>query len=392
MKQAVKFPGLLMLVAILAALLVACGPMPTSTPAETPVAPTRVPTDASALLTPIPTGKPITPTSTPIDIPQPMPTPTPTPIDAPQPMPTPMPMVQTPVTTILLVRHAERLDDTLDTPLSEEGRSRAQTLVHVAAEAGVTAIYASEFTRTHQTVQPLAAYLDLPVNHVNADDVEGLVEEVLMQHAGEVVMIAGHSPTVPAIIAQLRGDSAPAPSLTGYDDLFVVTHSSSPDQPGDEVSVVNLQYGNPSGPGLGGSPEYASRMTTVLLVPCPEDGNAGVERAKALAHVVANARMTAMYVPTREAVQLPPDYRGPEPTTYNSNDIQGLLDQVVSDHVGEVVGIAAENDTLFEIIERFGGSPLLPTSPNEYDRLFVITVYEPSKAKTVSLQYGDPSP
>ncbi len=359
MKQVLKCCGLLMLVAILAALLVACGPTPTSTPTDTT---------------------------------KPKPTSVSTPTDTPKPLLSPPPIVRTPVTTILLVRHAERLDDTPDTPLSEEGKSRAQTLLHVAAEAGVTAIYASEFTRTHQTVQPLSDYLDLPVNQVKADDVEGLVEQVLTQHVGEVVMIAGHSDTVPAIIAELRGDSAPAPLLRGYDDLFVVSHSSSPGQPGAEVSVVNLKYGNPSGQGLRDSPEYPSRMTTVLLVRCPEDGNAGVERAEALAHVVGNARMTAMYVPTQEAIQLPADYGGPEPTAYNSDDIRGLVDQVLSDHVGEAVAIAAENDALLEIMERFGGSPLLPTSPNEYDRLFVLTVYEPGKAKTVSLQYGAPSP
>ena len=355
MKEIPKYSSLLLLVAILTGLLVTCMPTPTSVPTDTP-----------------------TPTSTPTD------TPTPT--------STPTPIAQTPVTTILLVRHADRLDDTRDTPLSEEGESRAQTLVHVAVDAGVTAIYASEYTRTHQTVQPLATYLDLPVNHVKADDVEGLVEQVLSQHAGGVVIVAGHSPTVPQIIAELRGDTGPTSQLSGYDDLFIVTHSSGSGQPDGEVSVVNLQYGNPSGPGLPGSREHPSRMTTVLLVRCPEAGGAGVERARALAHVVGKARMTAIYVPTQEAVQLPADYRGPEPTTYDPNDIQGLVNQVLSDHVGEVVGIAVENDAASEIIKRLGGSPLQPISLDEYDKLFVITVYESGEAKVVSLQYGAPSP
>jgi hypothetical protein len=180
--------------------------------------------------------------------------------------------------------------------------------------------------------------------------------------------------------------------LSGYDDLFIVTHTFSPDQPGGEVSVVNLQYGKPSGPSLPGSREHPSRMTTVLLVRYPEAGSAGMEQARALAHVVDTARLTAMYVLAQDAVQFSADYRGPEPTTYNSDDIQSLVNRILSDHAGETVGIVAENNTLSEIIERFGGSPLPPISQNEYDKLFVITVYEPGKAKVVSLQYGAPSP
>lgn len=153
----------------------------------------------------------------------------------------PTPIVRAPVTAILLVRHADRLDDTWDSPLSEEGESRAQTLVHVAIEAGVTAIYASEYTRTHQTVQPLATYLDLPVNHVNADDVEGLVEQILSQHAGEVVIIAGHSDTVPQIIERFGGSPLPPISRNEYDKLFVITVY----EPG-KAKVVSLQYGAPS--------------------------------------------------------------------------------------------------------------------------------------------------
>jgi hypothetical protein len=241
-------------------------------------------------------------------------------------------------------------------------------------------------------VHPLASHLDLPVNHISADDVEGLVEQVLSQHAGEVVMVAGHSDTVPRIIAELRGDTGPTPFLDGHDDLFIVTHTTGSGQPSGVASVVNLQYGNPSGPRLPGIREYPSRMTTILLVRSPEDGSAGVERAQALSHVVGEAQIAALYIPTQEAVQLPSDYRGPEPTICGSNDIQGLVDQLLSDPVGEVVGIVAEYDALVEIIEQFGTSPLQSTSRNEYDRLFVITVYEPGRVKMVSLQYGAPSP
>ncbi len=138
-----------------------------------------------------------------------------------------------PVTTALVVRHAERSNDSL-TPA---GRVRAEKLAHVAGEAGVTAIYATEFIRTQQTVQPLAAHLGLPVNLYPAADVEGLVDQILSDHAGEVVLIAGHGDTVPAIIKELGGESMPL--IKEYDNLFIVTVYG----PGS-AKVIHLNYGD----------------------------------------------------------------------------------------------------------------------------------------------------
>jgi 2,3-bisphosphoglycerate-dependent phosphoglycerate mutase len=143
-------------------------------------------------------------------------------------------------TTVLLVRHAEAAAQTQDPSLSADGLARAQALVHVASDASVTAIYATQFLRTQQTVQPLATYLGLPVNEVNADDVEGLVDQVLSDHAGKVVLIAGHSPTVPAIIREFGGDPMPPIAGNEFDNLFIVTvHGVG------EAKVVHLNYGDP---------------------------------------------------------------------------------------------------------------------------------------------------
>jgi broad specificity phosphatase PhoE len=143
-------------------------------------------------------------------------------------------------TTVLLVRHAEAAAQTQDPSLSADGQARAQALVHVAGDAGVTAIYATQFLRTQQTVQPLATYLGLPVNEVNADDVEGLVDQVLSDHAGKVVLIAGHGPTVPAIIREFGGDPMSPIAGNEFDNLFIVTvHGLR------GAKVVHLNYGDP---------------------------------------------------------------------------------------------------------------------------------------------------
>src|SRR4029453_9075189 len=75
-----------------------------------------------------------------------------------------------PVTTIILVRHAEKnIEPNNPNPnLSPAGQARAQELVRVLGNAGITAIYATQFVRTQQTAQPLATHLGLPVTQIEA--------------------------------------------------------------------------------------------------------------------------------------------------------------------------------------------------------------------------------
>ena len=134
-------------------------------------------------------------------------------------------------------------------------------------------------------------------------------------------------------------------------------------------------------------------MTTILLVRHAESGEAGKKRAETLAHGAFKADVTAIYAsPTKETVQRLADVRGLKVNSYNADDVQGFVNQLLSEHDSEVVVVAGENETLSEIIKKLGGSPLPPIYKDEYDNLFVITVHRPGEAKVVSLQYGEPSP
>lgn len=129
-----------------------------------------------------------------------------------------------PVTTVVLVRHAEKSATPPDNPaLSPEGQKRAQALARLLAGASIKALYATEFARTQQTVQPLASELGLGVTQIKANDADALVTDILSNHRGETVLVAGHSNTVPVIIEKLRGANVPQIADTEYDRLFVVT-------------------------------------------------------------------------------------------------------------------------------------------------------------------------
>jgi phosphohistidine phosphatase SixA len=144
--------------------------------------------------------------------------------------------------TVILLRHAD-VDATTGPapnsfPLNAAGVQRSNTLKHVLGGAGVTAIFASPAARTQQTVAPLATQLGLTVS-VPATQA-ALISSVLSTASGAVVVIAGHSNTVPQIISDLGG-SAAGINILGHDDLFIVTIIAA-----SQTSQVHLKYGKPS--------------------------------------------------------------------------------------------------------------------------------------------------
>lgn len=148
-----------------------------------------------------------------------------------------------PVTTVILVRHAEKSiePDNPNPALSPTGQERALTLVHMLGESGITAIYASQYIRTQSTVAPLANHLGLTINQIESRNVAELVRQIKTDNAGGVVFAAGHNNSVPAIIAALGGETFPLIPEYEYDNMFIVTV-----QRFRKTRVLKLKYGNPS--------------------------------------------------------------------------------------------------------------------------------------------------
>src|SRR5688572_3930448 len=103
-------------------------------------------------------------------------------------------------TAFSLVRHADIDLPPLsnDPPLSAAGRRRAADLAHIAGESGVSAVFTSAFRRTIQTVEPLVARLGLLARPVPPPPV--LAQQVTAGALGSVVVVAGHSNTIPQMI------------------------------------------------------------------------------------------------------------------------------------------------------------------------------------------------
>jgi len=155
-----------------------------------------------------------------------------------------------PVTTVILIRHAEKIIDpnNADPDLSPAGQARAQELVRMFGDAGINAIYATQYKRTQQTVKPLADKLGLPVGQVNSKNTAELVTQIRSQHGGQVVFIAGHNSTVPEIVSALGGPQYPVIPESEYDNLYIVTVYRI-----GKAKVVKMKYG-----GLSPSPTAIS--------------------------------------------------------------------------------------------------------------------------------------
>ena len=145
-------------------------------------------------------------------------------------------------TTVLVVRHAEKEWEDGDPPLSDIGWQRAEALLRVAEESGVSVLFGTQYMRTTQTLEPIAERLGLEILTHEARDSEGLAKRIVTEHAGRVVLVSGHSNTVPEIVAAL-GATEPDPiDDAEYDNLYVVSINSA----GGEATVLHLHFGLPS--------------------------------------------------------------------------------------------------------------------------------------------------
>lgn len=148
-----------------------------------------------------------------------------------------------PVTTVILIRHAEKNiePNNTDPDLSPAGQARAQELVRMFGDTGINAIYATQYKRTQQTVKPLADKLGLPVNQVNSKNTADLLTQIRAQYSGQLIFVSGHNNTVPEIIAALGGPNYPIIPETEFDNLYIVSVYRT-----GKAKVVKLKYGTAS--------------------------------------------------------------------------------------------------------------------------------------------------
>lgn len=127
-------------------------------------------------------------------------------------------------TTFIVVRHAEKsADEAEDPPLDDDGQARARALAQTLAEVPLQAVYSTPTRRTRATAAPVATAMNLEVREYDPALAPSELATMLhIRHAGDTVLLVGHSNTVPGIVTALC--ACPVDPLTeeDYGDLFLV--------------------------------------------------------------------------------------------------------------------------------------------------------------------------
>lgn len=144
-----------------------------------------------------------------------------------------------PSTTFILVRHAEKADDSRNTDLSQAGFERAQALDRLLSQVKVDAILTTPLNRTQQTAQVVAQRHQLRIQSYDIDaSFSFMTDRLAKEFAGKTVMIVGHSNTLPINIARLTNKEVFIPE-SEFDNVFIINVQAD-----GTATMLQLKYGN----------------------------------------------------------------------------------------------------------------------------------------------------
>ena len=138
---------------------------------------------------------------------------------------------------IVVVRHAEKADQSTDPVLSAQGAARAEALAKALAAMDVKAVYVTQYQRTALTAAPLMKAAGLTAIQVHSDASAELVERMKREYPGDVVLTVGHSNSVPRILKLLGATETIELGDNDYDNLFIVVP-----KPSGSATLLRLKY------------------------------------------------------------------------------------------------------------------------------------------------------
>lgn len=142
-------------------------------------------------------------------------------------------------TTFILVRHAETSGAGSNPNLSAVGQTRATELNRILSNINLNAVYSTNFNRTLQTAQPTATGKGLTITQYDPFAPNTLIDNVLLSFPEGVVLVVGHSNTIPAMLNAMVGSNVftDIPE-SEYDNLYIVHVSER-----GKAKVTHLKYG-----------------------------------------------------------------------------------------------------------------------------------------------------
>lgn len=148
--------------------------------------------------------------------------------------------------TVILVRHAEKAPAPANDPLlSAEGLQRALDLASTLSGAQITSVITTQFHRTQLTAKPVSDALGkslivVPAASPTSAHVQAVAAAVRARPAGDVVLVVGHSNTIPAIVGALGGPKLPDLCDAQYSSIFILEYPAT-----GAPRFIRAKYGAP---------------------------------------------------------------------------------------------------------------------------------------------------
>ncbi|WP_065187627.1 phosphoglycerate mutase family protein [Shewanella woodyi] len=142
---------------------------------------------------------------------------------------------------VILVRHAEkRQNQGKDPALTPAGEQRADQLRLALKEMPLSALYATPFKRTQETLKPISQSRDIAIKVMELDGgIEKHIREGVKAIKAETgnVLVAGHSNTISLLISALGGPEIDKITETDYNNIYILSIS-----PENKVGLIHTKY------------------------------------------------------------------------------------------------------------------------------------------------------
>jgi len=140
---------------------------------------------------------------------------------------------------------------------------------------------------------------------------------------------------------------------------------------------------------------HAEKSTTVIGAD-PPLSEAGARRARALAHVLRDANVRAIYVSkftrTRQTADSLALRAGIPVQVVDQGDATALAKRIRSEQAGHASLVVGHGDTVPAIVTALSGRAVPPIGAGEWDVLYLVTLPARGPATVLRLHYGDETP
>lgn len=126
------------------------------------------------------------------------------------------------MTRYYVVRHAEKLNNTEDSPLNTDGNKRAKVLADSLKNKAISKIFVSNRIQTQQTTSPTATLFNLTPVIIDETATNGLILK-LHNEKKKNILVVWHSQSIHEVVNALSPYDQIQPIGNTYHHMFQVT-------------------------------------------------------------------------------------------------------------------------------------------------------------------------